>query len=114
MVGVEIYVKKIPSMKLTDLATAISPKANQKIIGIRPGEKLHEQMIGIEDAHYTYEYDGYYKILPAIHHWCDDPVRINNGTKVSDDFEYNSYNNKEWLDVEDLRKWIKQNPSNLE
>ena len=114
MVGGEIYVKKIPSMKLTDIATAISPKANQKIIGIRPGEKLHEQMIGIEDAQYTYEYDGYYKILPAINNWCDDPIRINNGTKVSDDFEYNSFNNKEWLDVEDLRKWIKQNPSNLE
>ena len=114
MVGGEIYIKKIPSMKLTDIAKAISPKANQKIIGIRPGEKLHEQMIGIEDAHYTYEYDGYYNILPAINHWCNDPARIKNGTKVSDDFEYNSYNNKEWLDVEDLRKWIKQNPSNLE
>ena len=114
MVGGEIYVKKIPSMKLTDIAKAISPKANLKIIGIRPGEKLHEQMIGIEDAPYTYDYDGFYKILPAIHHWCDDPVRINNGTKVSNDFEYNSYNNKEWLDVEDLRKWINQNPINLE
>ena len=114
MVGGEIYVKKIPSMKITDIAKAISPKANQKIIGIRPGEKLHEQMIGIEDAQYTYAYDGYYKILPAIHHWCDDPVRINNGIKVSDDFEYNSYNNTEWLGIEDLRKWIKQNPDNLE
>jgi len=114
MVGGEIYVKKIPSMKITDIAKAISPKANQKIIGIRPGEKLHEQMIGIEDAQYTYAYDGYYKILPAIHHWCDDPVRINHGIKVSDDFEYNSYNNTEWLGIEDLRKWIKQNPDNLE
>ena len=114
MVGGEIYIKKIPSMKLTDIAKAISPKANLKIIGIRPGEKLHEQMIGIEDAHYTYEYDGYYKILPAINHWFNDPARIKNGTKVADDFEYNSYNNKEWLDVEDLRKWIKQNTSNLE
>jgi len=114
MIGGEIYVKKIPSMKLTDIAKAISPKADQKIIGIRPGEKLHEQMIGIEDAPYTYEYDGYYKILPAIHHWHDDPLRINNGTKVADDFSYNSCNNTEWLGVEDLRKWINQNPSNLE
>jgi UDP-N-acetylglucosamine 4,6-dehydratase/5-epimerase len=113
MVGGEIYVKKIPSMKMTDIATAISPKANQKIIGIRPGEKLHEQMIGVEDAPYTYEYDGYYKILPAIHHWCDDPLRINDGIKVSDDFEYNSYNNQEWLDIEDLKKWIKHNSDNL-
>jgi len=109
MIGGEIYVKKIPSMKITDIAKAISPKAKQKIIGIRPGEKLHEQMIGIEDAQYTYSYDQYYKILPAINHWCDDPVRINNGTKVSEDFEYNSHNNTNWLSVEELRDWITNN-----
>src|SRR5688572_2234297 len=66
MEGGEIYVKKIPSMKLTDIARAIAPKAETEVVGIRPGEKLHEQMIGEEDAHYTYEYDEYYKILPAI------------------------------------------------
>ena len=114
MVGGEIYVKKIPSMKLTDIATAISPKANQKIVGMRPGEKLHEQMIGIEDSNYTYEYEDYYKILPAIHSWSEDPVRIGNGIKVPDNFEYNSFNNKEWLEIDDLQKWIKQNPSILE
>ncbi len=52
-----------------------------EIVGIRPGEKLHEQMIGIEDAPYTYEYDSYYKILPAIHRWSDDPARISNGSR---------------------------------
>jgi UDP-N-acetylglucosamine 4,6-dehydratase len=57
MVGGEIYVKKIPSMKVTDLARAVAPDAGQKIVGIRPGEKLHEQMIGPEDSYYTYEYD---------------------------------------------------------
>ena len=66
MVGGEIYVKKIPSMKVTDIARAVAPEAEQKIVGIRPGEKLHEQMIGFEDAPHTYEYQGHYKILPAI------------------------------------------------
>ena len=65
MCGGEIYVKKIPSIKVTDIASAIAPHAKQEVIGTRPGEKLHEQMIGIEDAAHTYEYDGYFKILPA-------------------------------------------------
>ena len=69
MEGGEIYVKKIPSMKITDIAKAVSDTAKQKIIGIRPGEKVHEQMIGTEDASYTYEYSEYYKILPQIHEW---------------------------------------------
>ena len=66
MSGGEIYVKKIPSMKITDIAKVIAPKAKQEIVGVRPGEKLHEQMIGIEDAPYTYEYSDHFKILPAI------------------------------------------------
>ena len=113
MVGGEIYVRKIPSMKLTDIATAISPKANQKVVGIRPGEKLHEQMIGAEDSQYTYEYEDYFKILPAIHRWSEDPVRIGDGIKVPDNFEYNSSNNKEWLDIDEFKKWLKQNSSKL-
>ena len=63
MLGGEIYVKKIPSMRVVDLAKVVAPKASHKIVGIRPGEKLHEQMVGLEDAHFTYEYDNYYKIL---------------------------------------------------
>ena len=66
MVGGEIYVKKIPSMNILDIAQACAPDAAHKIIGIRPGEKLHEQMIGVEDAPHTYEYDDYFKIIPAI------------------------------------------------
>ena len=69
MLGGEIYVKKIPSMKLIDIANVIAPKAKHKIIGIRPGEKLHEQMIGTEDSYSTYEYSDYYKILPQINEW---------------------------------------------
>ncbi|MHB0993594.1 MAG: UDP-N-acetylglucosamine 4,6-dehydratase (inverting) [Sulfurovum sp.] len=67
MVGGEIYVKKIPSMKVTDVALAVSSDAKQEVIGIRPGEKLHEQMISAEDSYYTYEYPEHFKILPVIH-----------------------------------------------
>jgi len=109
MVGGEIYVKKIPSMKMTDVALAVAPEASHKIVGIRPGEKLHEQMIGPEDAPYTYEYDAHYKILPAIHNWSQDPLRINNGSLVQPDFTYSSDNNSEWMSVSDLKEWIQKN-----
>ena len=106
MVGGEIYVKKIPSMKVTDIARAIAPDALHDIVGIRPGEKLHEQMIGFEDAPYTYEYPEHFKVLPAIHGWSNDPSRITNGRLVAPDFTYCSDNNKEWMSVEALRDWI--------
>ena len=82
MVGGEIYVKKIPSMKVVDLAKTIAPNAKHNFIGIRPGEKLHEQMIGVEDAHFTYEYPEHYKILPQINEWDKDKNRIKSGVKV--------------------------------
>lgn len=109
MVGGEIYVKKIPSMKVTDLAIAVAPEARHEIIGIRPGEKLHEQMIGTEDALHTYEYADHFKILPAIHSWSSDPARINGGTKVPEDFTYCSDNNRDWMSIDTLRAWIEQN-----
>jgi UDP-N-acetylglucosamine 4,6-dehydratase/5-epimerase len=109
MVGGEIYVRKIPSMKLVDIARAVAPKARHEIIGIRPGEKLHEQMVGPEDAMHTYEYNHYYKILPAIHGWSADPKRINGGKKVAPDFIYGSNTNSEWMTVEQLSAWIEQN-----
>lgn len=109
MVGGEIYVKKIPSMKVTDIAKAVAPEARHEIVGIRPGEKLHEQMIGEEDALYTYEYPEHFKILPAIHNWSEDPGRINGGIKVEPDFTYSSSNNKEWMTVEQLQSWIAKN-----
>jgi UDP-N-acetylglucosamine 4,6-dehydratase (inverting) len=104
--GGEIYVKKIPSMTITDIAKASAPEAEFDIIGIRPGEKLHEQMISPEDSFSTYEYDDHYKILPAINGWCDDPSRIKNGRKVAEGFVYSSDNNPEWMNVENLREWI--------
>jgi FlaA1/EpsC-like NDP-sugar epimerase len=96
-------------MKLTDIARAVSESAKQKIIGIRPGEKLHEQMIGFEDAPYTYEYKEHFKILPQIHEWCNDTYRIKDGTMVPDGFSYSSDNNREWMTVEELKEWIEKN-----
>jgi UDP-N-acetylglucosamine 4,6-dehydratase/5-epimerase len=109
MVGGEIYVKKIPSMKVTDIALAVEPNAEQAIIGIRPGEKLHEEMISPEDAVHTFEYTDYFKILPAIHDWSKDNARINGGTPVAEGFSYTSNNNSEWMKKETLRAWIEAN-----
>ncbi len=113
MEGGEIYVKKIPSMKVIDIATAISEEAKQEIIGIRPGEKLHEEMIGRDDSIYTYEYDEYYKILPAINNWSLSKKLIKNGKRVEDGFSYTSYNNSNWMSKGMLRKWIDENKSTI-
>lgn len=109
MEGGEIYVKKIPSMKVTDLAAAVAPEAKIEIVGIRPGEKLHEQMISPEDSFYTYEYPEHYKILPAIHNWDASAERIKDGTKVAEGFDYSSDNNPEWMSTADLQAWIAAN-----
>jgi len=109
MVGGEIYVKKIPSMKVIDIALAVAPDAKTEIVGIRPGEKLHEQMIGCEDAPHTYEYPEHYKVLPAIHNWSQDIERISGGKKVVQDFTYCSDNNTEWMSISNLHSWIEQN-----
>jgi UDP-N-acetylglucosamine 4,6-dehydratase (inverting) len=109
MYGGEIYVKKIPSMVITDIAKAVDENAKHKIIGIRPGEKIHEQMIGIEDAPHTYEYNDHFKILPAIYNWSSDPERNKGGVKVDDNFTYSSDQNNEWMTVKDLKQWIKVN-----
>jgi len=113
MIGGEIYVKKIPSMKLTDVAHAIAPDAKQEIIGIRPGEKLHEQMIGAEDSYYTYEYPEHFKILPQINGWADDQTRIKDGVKVPDGFVYASDSNPDWMSDEELRAWIDSNVDSI-
>lgn len=109
MIGGEIYVKKIPSMKVTDLARVVAPDAKQEIVGIRPGEKLHEQMIGAEDAHFTYEYPEHYKILPQINNWDQDSNRIKDGKKVPEGFVYASDNNAEWMTDAELQAWIDKN-----
>lgn len=100
-------------MKVVDIAASVNESARQEIIGIRPGEKLHEQMISYEDAAYTYEYDDYYKILPSIHEWSSDPARINEGKKVDPGFIYSSDNNKDWMTVDQLRSWIALNKAKI-
>lgn len=111
MVGGEIYVKKIPSMKVVDIASTIAPNRPQLITGIRPGEKLHEQMIGYADAPYTFEYSGHYKILPQINNWYRDPQRIKNGQPVGLEFEYVSDKNSDWMTTDDLEKWLRNSPN---
>ncbi len=113
MIGGEIYVKKIPSMKVIDIANAVDSDAKQKIVGIRPGEKIHEEMISSGDAPYTYEYQSHFKILPSIHEWYKDKNRINDGKKVDSDFTYRSDNNTDWMDVNTLKSWIKSNNKNI-
>lgn len=109
MIGGEIYVKKIPSMKIPDIASVVAPEASQKTVGIRPGEKLHEQMIGIEDAPFTYEYDEHFKILPNINEWSNSPERIKDGKAVDENFIYSSEINSDWMSQAELTKWIKEN-----
>jgi len=113
MQGGEIYVKKIPSMTIPDIATAVDEKSIQKVKGIRPGEKIHEQMIGLEDAPHTYEYKDYYKILPAIYNWSSDPKRNKGGVKVGENFAYSSETNQEWMSVSDLQNWIIANSDKI-
>ncbi len=109
MEGGEIYVKKIPSMKVTDIALAVDSGARQEVVGIRPGEKLHEQMISPEDSFYTYEYAQHFKVLPALHSWHTDFQRIKDGQRVADGFTYSSDNNAQWMEIPALRTWIEAN-----
>ncbi len=114
MRGGEIYVKKIPSMKVVDIASTIAPNVKQEIIGIRPGEKIHEQMIGLEDSYFTYDYPSYYKILPHINDWSEDINRIKKGKKVKKDFTYASDKNLDWMTKSELKLWIKKNKKIIE
>ena len=114
MIGGETYVRKIPSMNIMDLADVVAPNVKKEIIGIRPGEKLHEQMISKEDAMYTYEYDEYYKILPLINHWSDDENRIKDGKRVDENFIYSSDTNKDWMTKDELSAWLNANKDKLD
>lgn len=106
--GGETYISKIPSFRITDLAKAMLPDARLKEIGIREGEKLHEVMITRDDSRTTYEYDKHYIIYPHFD-WMDISKNLLPGGRlVEEGFEYNSGENKEWLSVEDLRKYLVQ------
>ena len=108
MKGGEIYVKKIPSMKVIDIARAIAPQAQVEITGIRPGEKLHEQMIGVEDAPFTYEYSDHFKIVPAINDWTDHHRQVEGSSLVAPNFSYASNSNTEWMEEGELLQWVKK------
>jgi FlaA1/EpsC-like NDP-sugar epimerase len=108
--GGEIFIPKIPSFKITDLAKAIGPHCKLEIIGIRPGEKVHEEMITISDSFYTYELADHYVILPASHSWnLDDFIRKFNAIKVPNGFYYNSGENTEWESIDSIRALISSN-----
>ena len=107
MHGGELFVKKIPSMKITDLAKAVAPELKTVEVGIRPGEKIHECMITKEDARNTVEKEGYYIILPDIER-KDIRKYYTDAKKVAEDFEYTSGNNNWWLTVEEMKQLISE------
>ncbi|MGB3547651.1 MAG: UDP-N-acetylglucosamine 4,6-dehydratase (inverting) [Saprospiraceae bacterium] len=105
--GGEIFVPKIPSYRITDVAEAIAPGLEQRVVGIRPGEKIHEEMITSSDSFYTYDMGKYYAILPSVPNWDLEKFREEFGAEqVENGFNYNSGTNKEWVSVEELRKFI--------
>jgi UDP-N-acetylglucosamine 4,6-dehydratase len=106
MQGGEIFVPKIPSMKVTDLAEAIAPECEQEIVGIRPGEKLHEVMIPKAASRHTIEFEDHYVIEPDYDWWQN--TNHTEGKKLEKEFEYNSGNNDQWLSVEEMRKLIEE------
>lgn len=107
--GGEIFVPKIPSYKITDVAEAIGPECKKPIVGIRPGEKIHEEMITDSDSFYTWDLGRYYTILPATHRWkLEEYVKYFNAKQVAPGFKYNSGENTEWETVESLRSLIQE------
>ena len=107
--GGEIFIPKIPSYKITDVAKAIGPDCEHKVIGIRPGEKIHEEMITSSDSFFTYDIDRYFVIIPQTPMWSVDDFTSNfNAKLVPDGFAYNSGTNTEWETVESLRTLIKE------
>lgn len=109
MNGGETFIPKIPSMRITDLATAICPECEHDIVGIRPGEKLHEIMIPSDESRNTVEYKNYYIIQPSFHMWSEGNPLVyegETGAPVKENFEYTSDNNTEWFGVDELKKII--------
>lgn len=109
MWGGELFVPKIPSYRITDVAEAIGPECQKTVVGIRPGEKVHEEMITASDSYFTYDLGAYYVLLPPTHKWqLEDFIKTFNAEKVPKGFQYNSGKNQEWETVESLRELIKE------
>jgi len=107
--GGEIFVPKIPSYKILDVAEAIGPECEKPIVGIRPGEKIHEEMITVSDSYYTYDLGKYFVILPSLHKWkLEEYITHFNAKKVPLGFSYDSGNNTKWETVDSLRQLIKK------
>lgn len=105
--GGEIFVPKIPSYKITEVAKSIAPNLEQRVIGIRPGEKIHEEMITSSDSYNTYDLGKYYTILPTIPNWnLEEFIQNFNASKVPLGFSYNSGGNDQWIEAEELRQLI--------
>ena len=108
--GGELFVPKIPSYRLLDIAKAIAPEIEHRIVGIRPGEKIHEEMITASDSYVTYDLGKYYTILPTVPVWnLDEFIKAFSAEKVSNGYSYNSENNGKFLSVEQLRELILDN-----
>jgi len=107
--GGEIFIPKIPSYKIIDVAKAVAPDCDLEVIGIRPGEKIHEEMITPSDSFYTYDLGKYYTILPSVPNFeIQDYINQHDAKKVPEGFNYTSGNNTEWESVESLRTLIKE------
>jgi len=105
--GGEIFVPKIPSYKIMDVANAIAPDATKNVVGIRPGEKIHEEMITEADSFSTYDLGKYYTILPSITNWnLDEFIKHFKAQKVAPGFKYSSGSNTDWLSVQEIRDLI--------
>ena len=107
--GREVFVKKIPSMGILDIAEAVDPGGQREFMGIRPGEKLHEQMISAEDSLTTWEFEDHYRIFSALHSVNEGSLRDQGGKPAREGFTYTSDTNSDWMTVEALRSWIEEN-----
>ena len=108
MKGSEIFVRKSYSVKITDLAKSIAPEVKMQETGMRPGEKLHEQLISADEANFTYDFDKFYKILSPLNNWDNSASRIKGGKKVNEGFTYTSDSNDFWLKGQMLDRWLHQ------
>lgn len=111
-VGGEIFVRKVPSMRILDVAEAINPTAEMKIIGARPGEKIHEQLISYDEAKYTYDFGEYFKIYSPYFLPKQTTIIEQGGQSVGSDFSYSSDKNKDWMTKEELLSWVDLNLKN--
>ena len=111
--GGELFVPKIPSYRIMDVAEAIGPDCEKKIIGLRPGEKIHEEMITSSDSFYTYDIGNYFTILPSQHRWSlQEYIDHFDAKKVESGFRYNSGENDDWVSVQDIRELIRNHVDN--